>query len=361
MGLQQGALLKDDIRAAVAREVHGAITAGRVTHWDLTVFIRLVTPRIPPNMAREMQGIAAAAEVPYRDILLLNTIPELMMSTSRAVWNDQFALSSWLNRDPPGAVMNPSGTAMAVWGPTTQNRELLVGLTMDACPSGNCQQVLWTIRRPTGANAFVGLSLAGRVGIWTGINDEQVAIAGWAVPCADEDLTANPLSWVLRRALEDSGNLRSAVMSVLSAMRSGGANILLGDGKVPEARAIEVTAHQHAVVTPMASESSLVRASHFVDEELARLQPPSLLRDHLRESHAQYDQWSDFLASNYGLMDIVRGLALLQSYSPPDCPPARILLYPARLTVWSCYCDGADSTPYPVKVDLADALRVGSR
>lgn len=354
MGLQQGALLRYEIRQAVAHQVHGAIVAGYVTHRELRALAAQIRQFIPSRLNREMHGIAAASAIAYEDILLLNVVPELLTTTSDSSWRYQFQWSALLQKEPRSEDPAGAGTIFASWGSATQNHDLLMGYASKTCFSPAIEPQLWTVRRPAGGNAVAGLSYAGRVGLCAGLNDEQVAAVASVVPSADDSWNASPLSWILRLALQDSGDALATAMSVLSSSPAGGANVILGDGKVPEATMYQVTAHRHATVEREPG-SILASTNHFLDEALAPLHQSALADGYLRNSLSRLDQLDGWLTTNNGLMDVVRGLEIVRTSDASPCQSARVLLYPARLTVW-VFPDDASASSLPVKIGLSDVL-----
>jgi hypothetical protein len=354
MGLQQGTLLGDEIRQAVVQQIHGAVAAGYTTHWELRTLAAQMRPHVPSRLNREMQGIAAASAVAYEDILLLNVVPELLASTSDASWHYQFQWTALLRQAPLGVHPAAYGSIFATWGSATQNHDLLMGYTGMTCHPVAAQPQLWVVRRPAGGNTVAGLSYAGRVGLWAGLNDEQVAAVASVAPSADDSWRATPLSWILRLALQDSGDVRAAAMSVLSSSPSGGVNVILGDGKIPEATMHQVTTHRHATVE-QAGSSVLAGTNHLLDEELAPLQQSTPSDAYLRDSLSRLDQLEGWLTTNHGLIDVVRGLEMLRTTDSTACPSVRVLLYPARLTVWILPDEASDNS-LPTIIEWSDAL-----
>lgn len=77
MGLQQGVLLRDSIRELVSRYLYGRMVGDSgAQHFWLLVQSRLTEPLLPASIRSELHGVADGAGLSYRDVLLLNTVPD---------------------------------------------------------------------------------------------------------------------------------------------------------------------------------------------------------------------------------------------------------------------------------------------
>jgi hypothetical protein len=312
---------------------------------------------------REMQGIADGAGLSYKDVLLLNTVPDLLALTyGLPAWNLSSTLFSTAKRSATilqstvsrhasgGAVSRPqddgtlSCATFAVWGSATTGGGLLVGHNLDSAEADLLgHYLLVAVRQPSQGNAFVSAGLMGMVGVWTGMNEEQVTVTLSSSPSVDVASSGQPLPFVLRRVLEHAGDLTEALHTLLAADRLYGGNVVLGDGKAPEAIAVELSAHRHAVFEGDSESEPLARTNHFLDPDLELAQRDVLSEQERVASEARLDRWQALLEFNKGWMGSDKGLALMRDehdarfnkgmvYGPYALQS--VLFCPERLTLW---------------------------
>ncbi|MGB5934104.1 MAG: hypothetical protein WBH57_13710, partial [Anaerolineae bacterium] len=142
----------------------------------------------------------------------------------------------------------------------------------------------------------------GTVGVNIGLNEEKISVAQLDVPSLDSSLRGVPLPFVLRQALQYSGDLPQALRIIASAPRMGGANVVIGDGKLASAAALELSAHRHALFE--AQDDYVVRTDDFL--ELSTFQGE---RDS-RASEERY-HWEEMIRRGYGLLDLEKTLFFL--------------------------------------------------
>jgi hypothetical protein len=366
MGLQQGTLLREPLRELVREYLYERIVLerGTVHPWLLT-YARLLEREVPSDLSREMQGIADGAGLSYQDVSLLNTIPDLLALT--------YGLPSWelspsllssakqsavitqspLRRPTDGGIL--SCATFAAWGRATVGGGLFVGHNLDSAEAGLLGRYLSVVvRRPSQGNAFAAVGLMGTVGVWTGMNEEEVTVTLSSSPSVDLASNGQPLPFLCRRVLESAGDLTEALDVFLSANRLCGGNVVLGDGKVPEAIAVELSAHRHAVFEADTESDLLARTNHFLDPGLALTQRDVLSEQERAASEAHLDGLQSLLELNRGRIDPDKGLTLLRDdrgagyhtgspsggtvYQPATLQS--VLLYPEGLTIWVAQVGG---------------------
>ncbi len=162
--------------------------------------------------------------------------------------------------------------------------------------------VLLILYEPEAGNAFLSLSVPGMVGVRMGLNEEKISVAYLDVPSLDSSLRGVPLPFVLRQALQYSGDLPQALRIIASAPRIGGASVVIGDGKPASAAALELSAHRHALFE--AQEDYVVRTDHFLELPILQGEGDS------RGSEERYS-WEEMIRRGYGLFDLEKALFLL--------------------------------------------------
>lgn len=163
--------------------------------------------------------------------------------------------------------------------------------------------LLLILYEPEVGNALVSLSAPGMVGVKMGLNEERISVAYLDVPSFDSSLGGVPLPFVLRQALQYSGDLPQAVRIIASAPRMGGANVVIGDGKATSAVALEVTVHRHALLE--AQDDYVVRTSHFLGLSSFYEEGDNGV------SEEQYSLWGEIIRRRYGLIDLAKAFFLL--------------------------------------------------
>jgi len=392
MGLQQGSSLRNSIRGFVTQYLYERVLLDHeVSGFGLRVFVRLLDRDVPATLRREMQGIADGAGLPYQDILLLNIVPELLALTR---WMHSWELSPLLRVTTQHSFA--SCAEFAAWGQATLNRELVVGYSVDCldtdllsqhpqgaasivklkrpfprdCPTKDTQQlmheaVVVTVRRPFHGNAFASVSLAGQVGVWAGMNEEKIIATLASSPSGDVASCGQPLSLLLRQALERAGDLTEAADIVLAAKRLHGGNVILGDGKAPKAITIEASAHRYAIFEPGAEGDLIVRTNHFLDPELALIQCGAIPVSERADSEARLTGLQGLLAPSRGWIGVREGLSFLRNdYASRDEGGTlhsaeslhRVLFYPGEMTMWVSQDSISVSPRSYVDLDLRSLL-----
>ncbi|MFQ6000934.1 MAG: C45 family autoproteolytic acyltransferase/hydrolase [Anaerolineae bacterium] len=311
MGYQQGVLLRQEIRGRVA-SLYGELTLDPLPL--LLQEARLL--EIPDEFREEMLGLAQGAGVSYTDILLLNSWPQLVarprsdealneILTTFEPWFPPHieVRSPFLTPNEPGAswVSLSPGATFALFGEASKSGNLLHGVEGDMA----LERILLILYEPEVGNAFVSLSGPGMVGVNMGLNEERISVAYLDVPSLDSSLRGVPLPFTLRRVLQYSGDLPQALRIIASAPRTGGANVVIGDGKPASAAVLELSAHRHALFE--AQDGYVVRTSRFSDSSLLAFQGE---RDS-RASEERYSLWEEMIRRRYGLFDLEKVLFLL--------------------------------------------------
>ena len=355
MGLQQGTLLRTELRDLVEDYLYGRLVLERgAWHFLLLAQARLIEREVPGDLRREIQGIADGAGLSYHDVLLLNTIPDLQALTHR--------LSSWgpfpaLFAGAKQGTTTPRSTlctTFAGWGGAILDGELIVGHSLDCAESDLLSRyLLLAVRRPSPGNAFVSLGLMGTVGSWAGMNEESIAATLSSSPSVDVDSAGQVLPFLLRQVLQSSGDLTEAANVILSAHRICGGNVLLGDGKAPAAVAIELSAHRHAMFEANAEGGLLARTNHFLDSELALAQQELLPAPERAASEARLEHLQALLEVNRGWIGMDKALAFL---SDAGGTMQSVLFDPGKLTMWMAQDDGTAPNASYVRLDFASAL-----
>ncbi|MGC8787396.1 MAG: C45 family autoproteolytic acyltransferase/hydrolase [Anaerolineae bacterium] len=317
MGWQQGFLFREELRQFVRQYLYEHLILEQgIAHFWLLAYARSVDQDVPDDLREEMQGIADGAGLSYLDILLLNTIPDLLALARQLPMLESFPLRLSATRYNNGKLTLTPCMSFSVWGRATIDGELLLGHHIDSSESNFLSPyLLAVVRQPAFGNAFVSIGTMGMVGVWAGMNEEKIAVALSSAPSADIAIHGQPLPFLLRRALQNAGNVDEAMNTILAAPRCTGGIILLGDGKAPDTVALELSAYRHAIFEVGAERGVLTRTNHFIDPELALLQQDTLSKGEKEMSQARLAQISTQLEFNHGWIGIEKALAFLKEDS----------------------------------------------
>jgi isopenicillin-N N-acyltransferase-like protein len=344
MGLQLGTLFREPLRQFVADYLYGHILAERgMSPFALLNFVRLLEPGLPPDLCREMQGIAEGAGVSYTDVLLLNIVPDLLAltrklpvcelaSTLLSASKQRFVMaqSAAASDARTGAALNSS---FAAWGSATETGELVLGHNLYAKDADLlAPYVLLTVRQPSHGNAFASLGLMGMVGVQLGMNEEKVVVSLAGAPSIDVASQGQPLPFLLRLVLQHAGDLGEAEGILLEAPRLYGGNAILGDGKVPEAIAIELSAHRQAIDEADPSSTMLARTDSFLSPGLRWTQPHVPGDAEATGSEVRLSRLLTMLQMNSGWISQEKSLAFLKDDQDTQLGGRQGLDWSPRLT-----------------------------
>jgi hypothetical protein len=329
MGYQQGVLLGDAIRARIGNGLLGGIVQeGQVSHFLLLRHARQTESRIRPEHRAEMAGVADGAGVSYSDVLVLNTYDDLVArpwpeeSTQDLLLSLSPAFTPHLGplgapggpgQDARGGTSGPVPSsralgAFAVFGLATRDGSLLQVVEFGS-PTPHPEELVMRVYQPEEGDSFVCVGPPGAVGCEVGLNEEQISVTALFSPSGDSSLDEVPLPFILRDVLQYAGDIPGALTILASGERTTGHNVILGDGKRPDAQVVEFSQHLYAVFE--AQNDFVVRTNHFLDESLAETQR-SLSWWQEDESWEHLEELLKGLESDYGRLDSAGAMRLLR-------------------------------------------------
>jgi hypothetical protein len=331
MGYEHGVLLRDAIRARIGEGLAGGVVQeGRVSALLLLRHAHQAESRIRREYREEMAGLADGAGVSYSDVLVLNTYDDLVSGP----WPDESLHDLLLSLSPVFTPhLGPLGTfggpgqdeqratstsgvlpnvavkgAVALFGAATKDGRLLQVAGFGSTPA-HPEQLVALVYQPEEGDSFVCLGPPGAVGCEVGLNEEQIAATALSSPSGDSSLEGVPLPFVLRDVLQGAGSIPEALTILASEGRTTGRNVLLGDGKRPDAQVVEFSTHLYAVFE--AQNDFVARTNHFLDEGLAETQR-SLSWWQGDESWAHLEELLRLLESGYGRFDVAAAMSLVR-------------------------------------------------
>ena len=227
IGRQHGELLKHDVQQ-VTRQLLGYVrgyvkipfVGPRLADWWLDRPWRQALPSIPNDYLEELRGLSDGSGVPLKELWRIHAIPDRTYACA----------------------------GLAVWGKATTGGRLIHTRNLDWNINIGIQRypVVFVVR-PTGKHAFVNLGWAGFVGVLSGINDRSISIGQIGAETSKVSYRGLPMVLLMRKVLEESGDVDEAVRLIQTSPRTIGTNYIIADARVPRAVAIETT-YQYAKV-----------------------------------------------------------------------------------------------------------------
>jgi hypothetical protein len=226
MGYQQGALLRDDIRALVrflfdvkAKELKLDLAGYKPDPKKIIAAIAEGQKAfVPARFFEEMRGVADGAGMAMEEIVVANFIPEMFHCSG-------FALS----------------------GSATRDGTLYHGRILDyGCDWRLQEHAVLTIAEPRGRIPFVNVTYAGFIGSVTGMNARRISIGEmggrglghWA---------GVPMAFLVRMVLEEADDLDGAIAVFRDHPRTCEYYYVIADGET--GRAVGMEASWHVVRT----------------------------------------------------------------------------------------------------------------
>lgn len=174
-------------------------------------------PFVSDSMKEEMKGLADGSGLDIKTIHRVHAIPDL----------SEFHC-----------------TFFAAWGDATKDGNLHQIRALDyATEAGIQNEPALIVQKPNEGNAFVNVGWLGFVGVVSGMNEKHIAVSEIGEHFSDEveTLAGEPMPFVMRRALEEADDIDAAVDVFKNAHRTSSYLYCIGDGKIPEARALRTS------------------------------------------------------------------------------------------------------------------------
>lgn len=322
MGIAHGKLLAKEVAEdAEAFLDHWCVGGGREKVENLQKIWDTFAPHLPQRYHDELAGLAEGAGVPLEKLRLVHAIPERFHCTGAAAM-----------------------------GPATRDGKLYHTRSLDyALDIGRGKRVqdnaLLIICEPDDGHAHAIVGWAGCAGCVSGMNAKGISIGEMGSSSSDESYAGIPMIFLVREALRQGGTLEEALAVFRKGPRTCGYNFIVADGKIPDARAIEVTRNHMQEFAPGDKAEDLAphcalphcvrRVNHFIGEETARTQRKKYdPREVNPASTVGYELLTHWLRENHGKLD-ARLLIQMQRMYPPTHPCLhQVVFCPTDLDLW---------------------------
>ncbi|MHB8993299.1 MAG: C45 family autoproteolytic acyltransferase/hydrolase [Chloroflexota bacterium] len=234
-------------------------------------FALAMNRHIPPHLRQEMKGIAWGSGVDYLDLLLINTLDDVL---------------NILRRLAPRAP-SLACSSFALFGVRCGDGGLMHGRNLDYhfrnTPLDDGGQVarlmlretVLFVYRPVGRAAFAAIGWPGMVGITTALNQQGISLGNLTSYLRGTTPNGTPTGIIYRLAMEEASTLGEVGALLHHSRRTIGNNLMVGSGRENRATLFEITRDSVVEVAP--NSGLVVATNHFVSPTLAERQRPHLL------------------------------------------------------------------------------------
>jgi hypothetical protein len=353
MGLQHGEMLRDEIRAMLwAISHHVLYGQPGIIGWGMRRAVRTValtmTAHTPLRYRREIAGIARAADVSYRDLLLLNCFDDVLANLRLL-----------------GALFGRLGCSVFAITPerSDEQGELVCGRNLDYFVSSAVGDDTWAATQhlkehlavveyqPEDRASFVSVGWPGFIGAATAMSEHGMVISSLTVATLRNLALATPATFVYRRIMEESTTLADAIAVVQRTRRSQGNNVLIGSAAEGDAVVVEYTPWRLAIRRPQ--DGWVAATNHFNHPDMVRYHA-NLIRMSSRERLARLGELCGDCAGTAEGAEILGQFLLDQECHNPDsndyctvlnpCTIYSTLFAPAQGRLWVRAADRPDRT-----------------
>ena len=360
MGLQHGELLRDEIRSLLDAVYHHVLygqpgAAGWVVRGGARSVTRLMEPFIPNRYRLEMAGVARAADVSYRDILLVNCFDDVLANLRIVA-----AAFGQLGCSAFAANAKPDAGAELVAG---RNLDYFVtsaaGDDVWAATNYMKEHVIVAEHAPADGARFASVGWPGFVGVATAMSEAGMVASALVVATLRNKPVATPAPFLYRRIVEETAHIDDAVRILRRSQRTQGHNVLLASAEDRTAVVVEYTPWRMAVRRP--ENGWITATNHFVDPAMAR----RYARFEVLSSTDRMARLGDMCSCSCGdvgaedLPGVARYLLDAEIRSPNaneyctifnPCTIYSTLFAPLRRRMWVRVADQADRSFEPVDI-----------
>ncbi len=338
MGYQRGHFAREKVLLTMER-FEGMLDMAKkevglprfAAHLVLDIIYQLCSPYIPDRYKREMEGLADATGC---DLKMIRRGHVISVITERGC------------------------SSFALWGGATKDGTLYHGRNFDwILTAGLEDTAILAVYEPDGLHPFVAAGYAGMIGVLSGMNKEHITIAQIGAVTDDKSLRGQPLEFVLRRMLEECGNLDEVTRLVNSTRHTVGFNYVVSDGKTGDARAYETTANHVAIFGPddpketveyaIRIPNAVFRADEAMDPTVRSLQrcanAPRMPYGSNSYDH-RYKGIATRVKENYGKIDAEIALEILKATGMVNTNLHAVLTDGTNLKMWVAHAkNGKDA------------------
>ena len=356
IGRQHGEALRHEVRDGVANVLRYfrsylkiPLIRSLAVNWWLDVAWHEALPHIPKDYLEELRGLADGSGVPLQELYRLHALPDRTYSCS----------------------------SFAAWGQATAGGRMIHLRNLDWNMGAGIQRyaVVFVVH-PQGKHAFVNVGWAGFIGVLSGVNDAQISVAQIGAETTDATFRGEPMTFLMRRVLEDAGDADQAAAVIRSARRTVGVNYVFADAKIPRGIVIETTHHYVRIFTANDPTEQHVSYARPIPDAVFRADPAMdpEIRDRQLASHGdpaqpglenptgssaydvRYLGMAAGITARYGRLDTAAAREIARAVGPASNVQSIIFAWPE---VWVANAQGrmrASQSPYH-RLDAAELLQ----
>ncbi|MEM6447225.1 MAG: C45 family peptidase [Cyanobacteria bacterium P01_D01_bin.123] len=289
MGWQQGVAWKALLHEFADR-FYNQLACG-VGYW---LFRHILPPRlyhlwtfVPQNLQAEMQGLAAGAELPLTDVLLINFFDDVL-NLMELGW----------------------ATACSTTAVRTDRDRVVVGRNLDYYgPVGQIARPFQVaVRRSPAApdrHTSLTVGMVGHVGVLTGLNTAGLSLGTMTAMTREQTWHGLGVSLIYRDILDRCPTVPAALEHFHRYQPVQGNSLLLAD--TTTAARVQFTS-QRSRITHLAEEP-LIGTNHFLDIELAASRSALHDRTLARGSHQRYSRLCQLVRTGTTIADLLASLS----------------------------------------------------
>lgn len=204
-------------------------------------------------------------------------------------------------------------TNFAAFGPASVDGKLWHGRNFDF-PGNSVMdryRVVYIVE-PTDKIPFVAIAWSDYfpTGVHTGMNAQGILLGYMHAEAPGESIMDAPILWTLfRQVMESASTIEEALAILKAGPRKGSANLLLADGKVPDAVVVELTSK--ALTVRKAEKDVVYATNHFVSPEM--FYPEN--KD--PNTFARFERLGQLAKQHYGEFNLNQVVAILRDRYDP--------------------------------------------
>jgi len=346
IGYQHGSLLRREVRASVEnamafirKEVGIPFLGKWLAHRTLDRAWAQMLPFVPDRYLEELQGLSEGAGIPLRTLTRVHALPDLMATTC---------------------------SSFAAFGKATREGRLIQIRNLDWAIHSDFQRYAAIfVYHPEGKRSFVSLGYFGFAGVFSGISDAAISVGQIGAKTVDQTTRGLPMPFLLRRVLEESPDLPTAIRLVRGAPRTAGFHYVFADAIRRQAVALETTRSHCAVFWAGDEEArevsyalpltdAIVRADPALDPAVRDVQrcsrgdpsKPGLEPPQGKAYDVRYKQHALLLRERYGQLDPQAMMEVARAIAPPSNVWGIVFAYPEMWVASAVGTEAAARQPY---------------
>ena len=229
MGKACGTLLKPTIQRVVRDMITEGIGRDKEDYASILKGSAVMARHQPDEYMRELKAMAAAADVKYEDLALLQYFGDVRRSIS-------------------GKGSSSLCTAFAITRPNSREDTCIVGRNFDYFDHGVGDYASLLVHyRPEGKIPFVTVTWAGVINGWTLLNRKGIVVANDTAYGETNSLAGISTCFLLRHLAENVKTVDEGIELIKNSKRSCGTAVLVASGAPPDGAIVEFDAAEVAV------------------------------------------------------------------------------------------------------------------